>query len=144
MKTLVAENFSIFKKVFPNEQIKPKAHNFDHDSNVLEQSGPIVKLSSMRFKAKHKSKKTEANATSSRRNITQKLCIKEQLVLCYRLMSRKGLFVNDNSGVEECLDHISQCANFQLFRRFVPPDFYSPCIRLSWAKVNGVVPICVF
>lgn len=40
LKTLVAENFSIFK-VFPNEQIKPKAHNLVHYSNVLEQSGQL-------------------------------------------------------------------------------------------------------
>ncbi|CAL1672950.1 unnamed protein product [Lasius platythorax] len=139
LKTLVAENLSIFKEVFPNERIKPKAHNFVHYSNVLEQSGPIVKLSSMQFEAKHKSKETEANATSSRRNITQTLCINEQLVLCYRLMSRKGLLANDNSGVEKFLDYISLCANFQLFRRLLPPEFYGPCIQLSWAKVNGVV-----
>jgi len=44
LKTLVAENLSIFKEVFSNEQIKPKAHNFVHYSNVLEQSGLIIKL----------------------------------------------------------------------------------------------------
>lgn len=58
LKPLVTENLSIFKEVFPNEQIKPKAHNFVHYSNVLEQSGPIIILSSIRFEAKHKSKKT--------------------------------------------------------------------------------------
>jgi len=54
-------------------------------------------------------------------------------------MSRKGLFANNNNGVEEFFDHISLCANFQLFKHFVPPDFCGPCIQLSWAKINGVV-----
>lgn len=139
LKTLIAENLSLFKQVFPNENIKPKMHNFIHYPTVIEQSGPIVKLSSIRFEAKHKSKKTEANASSNRKNITQTLCIKEQLVLCYRLMSKKSLVVNDDIGVEECLDHISLDANFQLFRHFLPSEFCGPCIKLSWAKVNGIV-----
>lgn len=139
LKTLIAENLSLFKQVFPNERIKPKMHNFIHYPTVLEQSGPIVKLSSIRFETKHKSKKTEANASRSRKNITQTLCIKEQLVLCYRLMSRKSIVVNVDIGVEEFLHHISLCANFQLFQHFVSPEFCGPCIQLSWAKVNGIV-----
>lgn len=74
----------MFAELFPNERFTPKSHNFVNYGTIFQFSGPTHNLSTIRFEAKHKDKKREANTTTSRRNITHTLCIKEQLVLCYR------------------------------------------------------------
>lgn len=55
-------------------------------------------------------------------------------MLCYRLMPRKGLFANNNNRVEKSFSIIYcvLCANFQLFKHFVSPDFCGPCICYNY------------
>lgn len=57
LRTLVTEHLKLFKELFPHERVKPKGHNFIHYGTVLEQSGPLINLSSIRFESKHKDKK---------------------------------------------------------------------------------------
>ncbi|XP_011699565.1 PREDICTED: uncharacterized protein LOC105456901, partial [Wasmannia auropunctata] len=78
-RVLVSEFHMMFAELFPSERFTPKSHNFAHYGTIFQFSGPIRNLSTIRFEAKHKNKKKEANATTSRRNITHTLCIKEQL-----------------------------------------------------------------
>ena len=95
LRVLIAENLAIYKEVHPNKRVKPKMHDFIHYPTVMEQCSPIVKL---RFESKHKKKKIEATATSSRRNITHTLGIKKRLVMCYRFMNEKGLYKGQKWG----------------------------------------------
>ena len=139
LRVLIAENLAMYKEVFPNERVKPKMHDFIHYPTVMEQCGPIVKLSSLRFESKHKKKKIEANATSSRKNITYTLGIKERLVMCYRFMTGKGLFAKDNSGVEKFIGDLSHCSNYQLFKHTLSSEFKGLCLQLSWVKKNGII-----
>lgn len=138
LKTLVIEHLKLFKKLFPNERVKPKGHNFVHYGTVLEQSGPLINLSSILFEVKHKDKKREANCITSRKNITKTLCIKEQLGLSYRFMLKKGLIPSEDNGSEECLNHISSSEDFLLFSHSVPLNFNGSCLLLSWIKVYGI------
>jgi len=129
LRTLVIEHLKLFKKLFPNERVKPKGHNFIQYGTVFEQSGPLINLSSIRFEGKHKDK--EANCITSRKNITKTLCIKEVLGLAYRFMSKRGLTPCEDSGSEECLNHISLSEDFFLFSHSVPSNFNGPCLLLS-------------
>lgn len=59
----------MFAELFLSETFIPKLYNFVHYNIIFQSSGPIHNLNTIRFEAKHKNKK-EANATTSRRNIT--------------------------------------------------------------------------
>ena len=132
LRVFIAENLAMYKEVFPNERVKPKMHDFIHYPTVMEQCGPIVKLFSLCFESKHKKKKIEANATSSRTNVTYTLGIKERLVMCYRFMTGKGIFTKDNSGVEKFIGDLSHCSNYQLFKHTLSNEFKGLCLQLSW------------
>ena len=117
-----------------------------HYGRVLVQSGPIINLSTFRFESKHRDKKRQASATCSPKNITHTLFLKEQLALCYRLMTKKGFVTNDSDGPFECLDHVSYSHNYSLFKDTLPEFFNGPCLILNWVKVNGQIyrsRICV-
>ena len=52
--------------------------------------GPLNNISSMRFEAKHRNFKKNANVVNSRINITFTLAKKNQLQLCERFVSKRG------------------------------------------------------
>lgn len=54
---------------------------------ILQKSGPLCLMSSMRFESKHKELKDIANSISSRLNVQYTLALKHQLKLSYRLLS---------------------------------------------------------
>ena len=123
MRTLVEEFIAMFKNSFPTEPIKPKMHNLTHYGTILEQSGPIITLSTSKYETKHKSKKNEASAANSRVNITHTLCMKESLVLCYRFLSKGNLSMNTDYGPVENFDRLSDFAIYYLFKETVPSNF---------------------
>ncbi|KYQ51400.1 hypothetical protein ALC60_09501 [Trachymyrmex zeteki] len=137
LRVLVSEFHMMFAELFPSERFTPKSHNFVHYGTIFQFSGPIRNLSTIRFEAKHKNKKKEANATTSRRNITHTLCIKEQLSLCYRLMTHKGLESNNSYGMNEYVEHVSLCHDYILFKSTLPYDFNNACLIMKWVEVHG-------
>ena len=56
LRTLVSEHLKLFLKVFPDERVKPKGHNFTHYATVIEESGSIPNLSTIRFEGFYKTK----------------------------------------------------------------------------------------
>ena len=137
LSNLVKEHHTLFNKLFPNVNLKPKGHLWVHCGRILVQSGPIINMSTYRFESKHRDKKREASATCSRKNITHTLCLKEQLALCYILMTKRGFVANDSDGPFECLNHDSDSHNYSLFKDMLPESFNGPCLILNWVKVNG-------
>lgn len=114
-RVLVNEFHMMFAELFPSERFTPKSYNFVHYGTIFQFSGSIRNLSTIRFEAKHKNKKKEANATTSTKNITHSLYLKEQLNLCYRLMTHKGLESNNSYGNNEYVEHVTLCHDYILF-----------------------------
>lgn len=89
LKSLISEHHYIYCVILKQE-LKPKHHNMVHYPRILSQVGPLVHTWSMRFEARHRPSKVTANASCSRKNICLTLAIKNQLQMCYRLLSCNG------------------------------------------------------
>jgi len=76
--SLVAEHHRLYKILF-KDPLKPKHHNMVHFGYARKMSGPLVNLSTVRYEAKHRPQTKRAAATSSRKNITYTIAMKEQL-----------------------------------------------------------------
>ncbi|XP_036320474.1 uncharacterized protein LOC118734989 [Rhagoletis pomonella] len=141
MRVMVEEFILMLKEIFPRENVKPKLHNWTHYGTIMEEAGPIIDLSTSKFESKHKLKKKEASATTSRVNITYTLCLKETLGLCYRFLNKRGLEPNNDFG--SIIEHfvcISHYIIYPLLKESVPPSFVGrPCLQVCWAQVNGQI-----
>ncbi|CAD6224836.1 GSCOCG00005577001-RA-CDS [Cotesia congregata] len=62
-----------------NWKIKPKAHFLTHYPRMMNLIGPLPHCSTIRWEAFHKRLKADAVSTSSKKNITHTICVKEQL-----------------------------------------------------------------
>lgn len=58
---------------------------------IIQKSGPLSLMWSMRFEAKHKQFNDAANSTSSRKNIQYTLALKHQLNVSYRFLIHNNI-----------------------------------------------------
>lgn len=59
-----------------NAHLRPKDHHMLHYGFVIEENGPLIKLSTKRLEAKHQVTKAYTNVCKSRRNICYSICKK--------------------------------------------------------------------
>lgn len=90
LKTLIAEHHQLYCHLF-EQTLKPKFHILLHYPRIMKKVGPVRHIWVMRYEAFHKQLKNIAKISSSRVNLLLTLCIKQQLKLSHRLLSRKGL-----------------------------------------------------
>lgn len=85
LKVLIEDFYRGFKKTFPLVKIIPKMHYLVHYPRLLLLHGPLVKLSCMRFEAKHQYFKSLAQKTRNFRNICATLSRRHQMHFMYSL-----------------------------------------------------------
>lgn len=128
IKSLVEEHHKLFKECFDGQTLKPKHHNMVHYGRVLKNSGPLLHLSALRLESKHKRLSAYAKSTTSRKNITHTVAVKEQLSVCQRLYATQGFF--------SCLElgpvHLHQIRDINC-----PPDFQNKSVSVSWVQYKG-------
>lgn len=73
------------------QTLKPKFHLLVHYPTIMRKVGPVRHIWVMRYEGFHKQLKCTAKIVTSRINLLLILCIKQQLKLCYRILSKKGL-----------------------------------------------------
>lgn len=86
LKNLVHEHHELYLQLFKTNLI-PKHHHMLHYPTVLQKSGPLSLLSSMRFEAKHKEFKDTAKSITSRKNAPYTLALKQQLKIANLLLN---------------------------------------------------------
>lgn len=69
------------------KSIKPKHHFLLHYSQVMEQSGPLVHIWSMKYEQFHRRSKLTSNVSGSFKNILQTLAHKSQLKFCHQIIT---------------------------------------------------------
>ena len=89
LRLLVENHHQMFVHIF-NSNLKPKHHFLLHYPDIIEQSGPIIHLWSMRGEAKHKELKKYSNSISSRVNLPYSILFKQQIKFSYRVFSARG------------------------------------------------------
>lgn len=78
LKQLIAYHNSLYI-IISNSNLKPKFHFMIHYARIMENIGPIVAISSMRFESKHQTFKKCSHVSNNRVNILKTMHIKHQL-----------------------------------------------------------------
>ncbi|CAN7944385.1 unnamed protein product, partial [Ixodes hexagonus] len=89
LRVLVSDFYSAFTEVFPDASVIPKMHYLIHYPRLIRLYGPLSKLSSMRFEAKHQYFKSLARKTRNFTNICRTLSTRHQLYEMYHLSQPK-------------------------------------------------------
>lgn len=133
LQCLVNEHHQLYISLFRGH-LTPKFHFLTHYSRVINNVGPLSKLSSIRYEAFHKISKSNCNVVSSRVNLPYTLALKHQLKLSYRLLINRGFVDN----VEISTYNISPLSmlEIQLYERIIAniEDYFF----VKWIKVNGI------
>ncbi|XP_062534306.1 uncharacterized protein LOC134203444 [Armigeres subalbatus] len=82
LKQLVTEHHTLYLSLF-KQHLKPKHHFLLHYARIIENSGPLRKMSCFRHEARHRDFKQYFNCTSSRRNVCYTMCVKASLMFSY-------------------------------------------------------------
>ncbi len=80
-----------FKQEFPTQSLTIKFHLLTHYPRIIEQSGPVCFLSSMRLEGKHKQLKQFCNITSNTINLSHTIVKRHQIRFAVRCLSQRGL-----------------------------------------------------
>lgn len=118
LKSLIEEHHNSYLEVFDNITLKLKHHIITHYPEIMTTVGPLINISSMRFEAKHRDFKKNANVVNSRVNITLTLAKKNQLQLCERFLSKRGVSDRITFG-----PHLNETAD---------------PIHYLWIEINGI------
>ncbi|CAN7950584.1 unnamed protein product, partial [Ixodes hexagonus] len=90
LKVLVSDFYSAFTQVFPEVNVIPKMHYLIHYPRLIRLYGPLSKLSSMRFEAKHQYFRSLARKTRNFINVCRTLSTRHQLYKMYHLSQPKA------------------------------------------------------
>ncbi|XP_034255353.1 uncharacterized protein LOC117653657 [Thrips palmi] len=115
----------------------PKDHWLLHYFMVLIFSGPVAHLSTAKYESKHKLLKTMANSSTSRVFISHTIALKEQLSLCFRLESKRGLEVGFSSGPSHLVQTLYLDGSYK-YRNSLPLEFKDFCNVVPWVELNGI------
>lgn len=87
LEAAVGEYLTLLSNLFSKSHLKPKHHHLIHYPRVLRLVGPLNRISSMRYEAKHQFGKNVAHISRNRINVCRTIAIKHQYLLNVR--SRK-------------------------------------------------------
>lgn len=133
LKNLITRYLERYLHIF-NVTLKSKHHNLTHYPFIMRRYGPLRQLSCIRFEAKHKLAKCDAKVMLSRKNSTFSLALREQLRLCYRVMSNKGF--ENRIAFSTVLCKVASIENYEQLKSDVPIDISEfECVKS--AKVYG-------
>lgn len=137
LETLTAEHNRLYQEIF-NDTLKPKFHNILHYFQILLKSGPLHHLNCLRYESKNRFLKLIASATSSRKNILYSMAVKEQLSLCYRLLSNRSLKEYVLMGPASLISDVSCLDKYSLFSSSLPDDFKFRSMEVPWIENTGI------
>lgn len=118
LSTLIAEHHEMYCRFF-NKTLKPKHHFMVHYPRIMNATGPVINMWSMRFEGKHRPViKRVADNMSCRKNLPLSIAKRYALTCCARILSKRG-FPNDvNYHPQE--RRVINCENFEMFRDIIP------------------------
>ena len=106
LNSLVNQHHNLYLKLF-NDTLKPKFHNMKQYSEIMRMSGPLSRLSFLRYESKYRELKYIATSTTSRKKPCHTIAVKKQLRLCYLLIGKRRLSPQIELGDGDSLNSIS-------------------------------------
>ena len=89
LQELIRDHHTTFLNVFPQRHLKPKHHHMLHYSATMREIGPLIHMWVMGFEAFHNILKRLAHIRCNFVNIAKTLAYRNQIFLCYNLMSNQ-------------------------------------------------------
>lgn len=111
---LLDEYISFRKIVLVNVKCRPKHHFVMHYPKLIRLYGPLSKMSTLRFEAKHQPFKEAARKSKNRINITKLLAIRHQ---------KLQVTIQENRFSPELICSISMPLTDDMFSFIIPPEF---------------------
>lgn len=134
LKTLISEHHSLYIQHFGS--LKPKHHFLTHYPHVMSTIGPLTKVSSMRFEAKHKQHKATAKSVSSNINTLYTLALKNQLALSHRILAKSGFKTKLEFGSDD-LEFVHS-KDYAAFKAYLNCDISEEYVAVNRVKINGL------
>lgn len=125
LTNLIHTHHSTYLKLFPNSHLKPKHHFITHYSTIIAKLGPLKKMWTIRYEAKHKEIKQYALICCSRKNLLLSLAIKANYVFAKVLYNKKNSLnpksqtVQDGNSTDlsHIYDNLSHNNSLHIFQR---------------------------
>lgn len=80
----IEDHHTLFKRLFPGHNLKPKHHFLVHYPFMCKQVGPLINSWCMRYEAKHAIGKRMANVVCNFKDIAQTIAERHQISQCHR------------------------------------------------------------
>lgn len=104
---------------------------------MMKKFGPLKYLSCIRYEAKHKVIKDNANVVRSRRKPAYTFALKHQLSLARRFLNEEGFSLRLSSG--PLIDtKLTSLQDYGCFQKILPSHISNDCISTSWVKKDGM------
>ncbi|XP_064464590.1 uncharacterized protein LOC135375886 [Ornithodoros turicata] len=143
----ISDFYSLFRQVFPDVRVTPKMHYMIHYPRLFLLYGPLTRLSSIRFEAKHQFFKRLARKTQNFINICRTLSIRHQMHQTYHLYACKE-HTTTNGCVQVAVERLPQELQAELAERNVTCADISTVQSLTVSRqtynVGTVLPVTVF
>jgi hypothetical protein len=91
LEDLIAHHHNLFTLCYPEKRLLYKHHSMIHYCTVMRQSGPLLRMTVMRFEAKHNCFKKLAHVTCNFKNISYTAAHRHQLYHAYQWMNTSPL-----------------------------------------------------
>lgn len=134
LSTLIAEHHELYC-IVSNTNLKPKHHFMVHYPRIMNLTGPLINVWSMRLEGKHRSViKRVADNMSCRKNLPLSIARRYALACCARNLSKRGFPSNITYHPNE--RRLVNCDNFELFQNILPPELEHSVI-VKEAVISG-------
>ena len=137
LQELIRDHHTLFLQLFPLRHLKPKHHHMLHYPSAMREVGPLIHLWVMRFEAFHNFSKRLAHIVCNFQNIAKTLAYRNQMLLCYHIMSRQTLVDKPIEIGPGELVIVSSLEGYELIAQALNVPLYGDIYLAKWCKVYG-------
>lgn len=135
LEILIPKYLQSLLALFQGITLKPKHHFLLHYPDIIRKVGPVSKISTERFEAKHRDLKKVANNVQTRKNIPFTLAVKWQMQFVEKCVFQKG--VDDRISMSKPTFSSLDLESFQ-FVENINVDLKNDFYEINWYNKNGI------
>lgn len=136
LEQLIQAHHMLYLELFPRRHLKPKHHFMVHYPTAIRMLGPLIHLWVMRFEAFHNFSRRLSHIVCNFQNIAKTLSYRNQMLLCYNIISRQTLTTTKSLEVgpgESLILASLDFANIIVENLRIP--LYDEVFLAKWCKV---------
>ena len=138
LKHLIKDHHDYFLELYPDRHLKPKHHFMTHYPRQMRLLGPLLHYWTMRFEAKHRFFKRLGHIVCNYRNILKTLCSRQQMYLCYNIMSGKDLVERDVEIGPGSLELVASLEGAEFLSRTLEIHLFQEVYVAKWCIIHGI------